>query len=260
MLKRVSISSDLLNKEMKINVFLPDGYSEKVKLPVLYIIHGYTNNNEGFMPGIGLEIVAQKMISEGKISPLIIVAPAIDNSFGLNSSRIPFVVGDDPVEAMYSGMYADYLSKEVIPFIDKNYSTIKYKSGRFIGGASMGGFAALHLAFTNTDLFSKVGGHMPAVLIDTSFKDFLSWVYPNQKIRNLRDPIKLANTNDLSEMDVYLDCGDNDSFNFYEGSELLYKELKDRGVNAQYHLKKGNHDDEYLKGNLEEYLNYYVGV
>lgn len=35
---------------------------------------------------------------------------------------------------------------------------------RYIGGASAGGYTALHNAFRHQDKFSKVGGHMPALL------------------------------------------------------------------------------------------------
>jgi enterochelin esterase-like enzyme len=260
MLKTLSFISQKLNKEMNINVFLPDEYNEKDRYPVLYILHGYSNNHQGFMPNLGFDTLAQELISQKKIHPLLIVAPHIDNSFGVNSSVQPEVKGNDPKQAAYKGMYSDYLLKEVIPFIDSSFRTIPQKTGRFIGGASMGGFAALNAAFNHPHLFSKVGGHMPAVLLESSNKEFTSWVYPDDKTRKQRDPIVLANSNNLSGLDIYLDCGDNDSFRFFEGSELLYKTLKSHGYQVNYHFNRGSHDDEYLHRNLKEYLLFYAGT
>lgn len=45
---------------------------------------------------------------------------------------------------------------QVIPFVDANLRTIATKQGRAIGGISMGGFGALHLAQLHPALFSQV--------------------------------------------------------------------------------------------------------
>ena len=53
--------------------------------------------------------------------------------------------------------------KEVIPLTDKTFNTIKDRKGRYIGGISAGGYIALHNTFRHQNMFSKVGGHMPAL-------------------------------------------------------------------------------------------------
>lgn len=258
-LRKVALSSKLLKKDMKLNVYLPKGYNIKEKYPVLYILHGFGCNEENWMPGMKLEKKADELIESKKINPIIIVAPQIDNSYGINSAKNPGILGNDPNLYLNEGMYEDYLTKEVIMFIDSNYSTIPSKQGRYIGGESMGGFVALHEAFSHPDMFSKVGGHSPALFIDEFPNDLDKWLYPSDSLREERDPVYIAQSKDLKSLKVYLDCGDKDYYKFYEGCDKLYKILLSKGVSAEYHLNRGKHDGAYWGANEENYLLFYAG-
>jgi enterochelin esterase-like enzyme len=241
---------------MKVNIYLPKGYSNNVKYPVLYLIHGYTANVDTWMPRLETDKKADDLIEKNEIEPLIIVAPQIDDSYGINSAKVPGEIGS-PSEKYNTGMYEDYFCKELIPYIDKNYSTISTKEGRYLGGMSMGGWTALYLAFTHTDLFSKVGGHSPAIFLDGYPGTAMTFVYPNEELRNQRDPIRLAQKKDLTGLKIYLDCGDQDHCTL--GCEKLYDILKSKGADSQYHVYKGDHNDEYWGANVENYLKFYAG-
>jgi enterochelin esterase-like enzyme len=255
---KITISSDVLQKEMRVNVYLPKEYSRNKKYPVLYLIHGYTGNEDSWFPNLKVERKADKLIENKEIEPLIIVAPQIDNSYGINSEIFSIENGISP-SYFTKGMYEDYLYKELIPYIDANYSTIASKEGRYIGGLSMGGWVALHMAFTYTDMFSKVGGHSPAIFTDENPDITMAFIYPTEKIRDERDPIRVAENKDLTSLRVYLDCGDNDSYQLYEGCEKLNEILKSKGVDSQYYLNAGEHDGDYWESNVENYLKFYAG-
>lgn len=64
------------------------------------------------------------------------------------------------------------------------------------------------------------------------------------------------NTN-ISNIDVYLDAGDNDEGQFYEGYSILHKTLIEKEVNSQNHVFSGHHSIEYIKSNLEKYFKFY---
>lgn len=258
-LKKVVLNSKLLEKDMKLNIYLPKGYSNKNKYPVLYMLHGYGGNEETWMPGVNLDKKADELIDSNKIKPLIIVCPEIDNSWGINSSEKPLQIGNAPSNSLNEGMYEDYICKEIVTYIDSSYSTIASRDGRYIGGLSMGGFASLRIAFTHTDLYSKVGGHSPALWLNDVPTDLSKWLYPTDSIRKQRDPIYLAQDRDLKLLKVYLDCGDKDVYKFYEGCDNLYKILQSKGVNVQYHLNPGEHDAAYWESNTEKYLLFYDG-
>jgi enterochelin esterase-like enzyme len=208
-----------------------------------------------------LDVKASELIEAGKINPLIIVCPDMENSYGINSSpKYSVIGGSNRNNNLSQGMFEDYFIKELIPFIDANYSTDARMESRYAGGLSMGGFISLYFAFNHPDLFSKVGGHSPALFMDELPNRLGPWLYPNEETRKERDPIEIAREKNLSALSVYLDCGDKDSYRFYEGCEKLYGILKENNVKAQYSLNPGEHTGEYWKSHSEEYLLFYAGT
>ncbi|SEB91609.1 Enterochelin esterase [Paenibacillus sp. GP183] len=263
-IQKITFYSKSLNQNKKMNIYLPKGYSSAVHYPVLYLIHGYTGNETNWVPGMGIDQAADKLIEAGKIVPLIMVSPELDNSYGINSSQTYSVTNPGDPNTTYNGMYEDYLNNDVIGYVDSHYSTLAKRESRFIGGMSMGGFISLHTAFLHTDLFSKVGGHSPALFLNdwstTGGENGLkSFLYPTDTVRQTRDPLIFSQNLNLSNMKVYLDCGDQDGYKFYEGSEKLYGILKAKGVSVEYHLNKGKHDGDYWKSMVDNYLLFYVG-
>jgi enterochelin esterase-like enzyme len=244
---KISIASSSLKRPMNVTIYLPKGYSRAGRYPVLYMLHGYSDNEDKWMPILGMGARVDALIEAGRIAPLIVVMPQIDNSFALNTDAIKRLPS-----AFSSGKYEDYLIKELIPYIDAHYRTDRSRKGRFIGGLSMGGWAALHLAFSHLELFGRVGAHSPALIDD-------GWLYPNFEARQRLDPVFVASGKDLGDLQVYLDCGDQDSFKFFEGCDRLYQALQASGVASQYRLSPGGHDDAYWKEHLDDYLLFYAG-
>ncbi len=257
-IKNINFHSDILDKEMGINVYLPKEYKEIGKpLPVLYFLHG-RSGNESIMYDLNINVKADEMIENGKIKPLVIVCPRIENSRGVNSSSISKEVlspGNSGI-IINVGMYEDYFIKEVIPLIDKEFNTIKTKEGRYIGGISAGGYAALHNSFRHQDLFSKVGGHMPAMELTLEEED--TPYFKDMSVWEKYDPITIAKNNEISkDIKVYLDAGNQDEGHFYEGCKVLQEILDKKQITSQNHIYEGHHNGEYIISNLEKYLEFY---
>jgi enterochelin esterase-like enzyme len=251
----INYQSNILGKEMFLSVYLPQGYRQITSLPVLYFLHGRTGD-ENIMFDADINTTADRMIRNKEIEPMIIVCPRIENSRGINSSIICKEVKDLHNRIINIGMYEDYFIQETIPFIDKTFNTINDRKGRFIGGASAGGYAALHYAFRHQDMFIKVGGHMPAIELKLEeedkpyFQDVKSW--------RKYDPINIARNNNITlDIDVYLDAGDKDEGEFYKGCSILYNILKEKGINSQNYVFPGHHNVEYIKSNIEKYIKFY---
>ena len=161
--KKINFYSNILNKDMGINAYIPNGYDTNL-MPILYFLHG-RSGNEDIMFDLNINTKADELIANGTIKPLIIVCPRIENSRGINSSSICKEVlspGNSGI-VINIGMYEDYFIKEVIPLIENKLNIAKDRKDRYIGGVSAGGYAALHNAFRHQEMFSKVGGHMPAI-------------------------------------------------------------------------------------------------
>lgn len=257
-IEKIKFSSKALNKEMAMWVYLPSCYdSNQEPLPVLYFLHGRSGNEE-IMLQLDLRAKADRMIEEEKIQPMIIVCPRLDNSRGLNSSDICREVkeleGSDRM--IHLGRYEDYFMDEVIPLVDSRFCTINDRSGRYIGGISVGGYIALHSTLRHDQMFSKVGGHMPAlelVLEEDAkpyFKDMDMW--------RVYDPIHIAKEKNITkDLKVYLDAGNQDEGEFYKGCRILEQILREKNIWVENHIFSGHHNLEYIQSNLEGYLKFY---
>lgn len=255
--EEVNFYSDVLGKEMSMLVYLPEGYNSITPLPVLYFLHG-RSGNENVMFEMDINIKVDRMIKDGEIKAMIIVCPRIENSRGLNSSLICKEVPDpgDNNRIINLGMYEDYFMKEIVPLTDKTFNTIKDRKGRYIGGISAGGYIALHNILRHQHMFSKVGGHMPA--LELKLEDEDKPYYKDMGVWEKYDPIYIVRNNNISsDMDVYLDAGDKDEGRFYEGCSILHEILKEKGINSHNYIYPGNHSAEYIQSNIEKYLKFY---
>lgn len=256
--KKVIIKSKFLNRNMFANVYLPPRYNKKLKYPVLYIIHGDDGSENFCLPGLDMDITADKLIRSKRIEPLIIISPEMDNSLGLNSA-IATRTYKFPKRTIELGRYEDYLSKELVSYVDSHYSTITNRAGRYIGGMSTGGYISLHTAFRHPNEYSKVGGHSPDITQKFPDNRISPLYFPTKADRTKGSIYYLASKNTLKNLDIYLDCGKSDIYKLYNDCNKLYKILKSKGAHVQYHLNPGPHASSYWKSNMIKYLTFYAG-
>lgn len=250
----VVITSAALQRPMRTAVYLPPGYSPAVNYPVLYLFYGYGGNEDAFFDGLSLHRAADRLIGAGRIGPMLIVIPDYDNSFGVNST--PAQASDSAGGSI--GMYEDYLMHELIAHIDQRYSTDKRREARYVGGVSMGGFAALHLALRHPAMFSRVGAHSAALWDYSGSDQFLgqrNWLYSSPALRAERDPLLLAASADLRGLHFYLDVGSADHLRVQD--EAMHARLQAHGAVTELHIGSGGHDATYWRGQLENWLMFY---
>jgi enterochelin esterase-like enzyme len=255
--ERIQFFSPTLNAEMKVDVYLPPGYTSKVHYPVLYLLHGKGSTPNSWMssPFLSLFSVdinkqATTLMLQKKIPPMILVAPEIDNSYGINTGGVK-----RSVNGYSRGDYETYLIQEVIPYIDEHYSTHPVASARYIGGYSMGGFAALHLAFIYPWMFSKVGTMSAALWVD-GLPAELQWIYPTEAQQKLRDPLTYATQHKVS-MAVYMVEGLSDPF--YSANVALAHTLVAKHASIQFHTEPGGHNYSFWRSQATDLLMFFGG-
>lgn len=256
-IEQIHFDSQLLGKEMHATIYLPPDYSTDVRYPVLYLFHGYGGSHGDYFTYLHLDAVADRLLQKDVIHPLIMVAPQYGNSFGVNSKPGE---GQDP-GGVSIGPYEDYLIQEVIPYIDTHYSTQASKTGRYIGGISMGGYASLYLGLTHHDLFSKIGAHSAALWTYSSndlYTNQRDWLYANERLRDIRDPFRLAASDNLKDLKIYLDAGREDPL--AEIDYEFYTQLRNMDADVTWASTPGGHDPGYWSGQLEAYLGFYAGT
>lgn len=249
-----ALYSRILKKEMKLAIYSPDSFGN-IALPVLYFLHGRTGN-ETLLQRLEIDKTADILIEKDEIKPLIIVCPNLDNSRGINSSETDQEV-NGKYGVVHKGRYEDYLLNEIIPFIDSKFQTIRDRSARFIGGVSSGGYAALSIGLRHPELFSRIGGHMPA--IDLSFEAEDECYFADQTMWLKYDPVTIAEALVRNDMKVFLDDGKDDEGQFYRACAKLFLILQQKGVDVQNYLFEGHHNKEYITSHLKTYLRFYGG-
>ena len=170
------LHSAVLNEDRTIMVSLPDGYSGNTKkYPVLYMVDGQWNFNHA------VQTVNWLSSADNGIIPQTIVVgiPTRENrERDLTPTRN---------EESKLGGGADKLHKfmeeELIPFIDKNYRTYRY---RVLGGASLGGLFVLHAFMSDPQLFTAYLALSPSMWWDNRImlKNTEVFLSKNPKLHN----------------------------------------------------------------------------
>jgi enterochelin esterase-like enzyme len=101
-------------------------------------------------------------------------------------------------------------------------------------------------------VFGVVGAHAPALREDNSEIDFLG----TGDEFAARDPVSLARTAPgLDQLQIFLDTGEEDPW--YGRVLVLHDVLLGRGVEHEFHIWPGGHDQDYWVAHTPEYLRFY---
>ena len=227
----IQVYSPSMQKNLKVVVITPDNYASAQKLPVVYLLHGYSGNHLDWInKAKGFEKAAD-------LHKLILVCP--DGGF---SSWY----WDSPVNP--ASQYETYISKELVNAIDAKYKTIQDRKGRAITGLSMGGHGALYLAFKHQDVFGAAGSMSGGVDIRPfpnnwdmakrlgSYAEFPERWEKNTVINmlNLLTPNSLA---------IIIDCGSDDFF--FKVNKTLHEQLLYRNIPHDFITRPGGHTWPY---------------
>jgi predicted alpha/beta superfamily hydrolase len=160
-----------LNRTRRIWVYLPKGYATASKrYPVLYMQDGQNLFNEQTAPfgewGVDecLDTLQQKLGKE-------CIVVGIDNGGAYRKQEY------DPYDDATSGKgegkaYAEFLVKNLKPFIDTRYRTLKGRENTSIAGSSLGGLFSFWAAIQYPDVFGAAGVFSPSFWVsDQIFAD-----------------------------------------------------------------------------------------
>lgn len=166
----------------RIFVYTPPGYDQNTaRYPVLYLQHGYGEDEAGWSSQGHENFILDNLIAAGKAKPMIIVNE--NGLTGVNFQPPPpprsGTTAPPPVNGVVryfmDERYAtldQIISKDLIPFIDSHFRTVPDRDHRALAGLSMGGAQALRIGLNHMDQFAFIGAFSPAIAITDTAKDY----------------------------------------------------------------------------------------
>jgi len=157
--------SKVFGNKRTIRVFLPPGYDEnnqKKRYAVLYLNDGqnlFDVSSSVFNPmEWQVDETVLRLINEKKIQPLIVVG--IDNG-GRRVRDNEYLPYEDkflnpPLPNPEGYKYTEFLTQEVMPFIEQRYRVRKGAENTGLGGSSYGALISLYTIIRKPDIFGKV--------------------------------------------------------------------------------------------------------
>jgi enterochelin esterase-like enzyme len=128
-------------------VFLPPGYAaaKTRRYPVVYALHGYSIGAEQWSKEIHVPQTIEGAFAQGA-HEMIVVLP--DSKTVHNGS-------------MYSGSpttgdFEQFISRDLVAYIDAHYRTIPTRASRGLVGHSMGGYGASRIGMKHSDVFGAL--------------------------------------------------------------------------------------------------------
>ncbi|MCC6411820.1 MAG: alpha/beta hydrolase [Saprospiraceae bacterium] len=215
--KKVVISSKILNENRKIWIYTPDFTSQSTspekRYPVVYLLDGEAH----FYSTVGIVQQLSQANGNGVLPEMIVVA--IENT---NRLRDLVPSGD----LTRTNPFVEFLSAELIPFVDKNYNTAPYK---LLIGHSLGGLTAIDILINAPHLFNA------CIAIDPSM-----W-YENEKFLN--QTIAQLPKRNMEGKRLFIGTANT----MPTGMNL--SQLKNDKSNETQHIRSIIRLDEYLKTN-----------
>lgn len=260
-LETQTIQSKVLGKNVNYTVYLPADYSTSQRTyPVVYLLHGFTDDNTGWLQFGEINRYADKAIAEGTIPPMIIIMPNGDSSFYINS---------------YDGKenYEDFFVNEFIPAVEKEFRIKAEKKYRGVAGLSMGGYGTLIYALKHPDLFAATAPFSAAVWDDdaliampeANYNNVIGKLYgkdlkgKNRLTKTWYDNsilkiVSSKTTDELKKVRYWIDCGDDDFLT--KGNCLLHIALTEKNVPHEYRVRDGAHNWTYWRTGITDALQF----
>jgi enterochelin esterase-like enzyme len=257
----IKLKSTAMGKEVKYNIYLPAGYDKTDRAyPVLYLLHGYSDDETGWTQFGEAQHIADETINKGDAPAMIIVMPDAGVTFYINS-------------ADGKARYEDFFVTELIPHIEATYRVRAKKEFRAVAGLSMGGYGTMVLATKHPDLFAAAAplsgafwsddeiANMPAERWDGLFASLYGKSAPgkgrlseNWYKNSILKIIETTPVDKLKTVKYYIDCGDDDFL--IKGNMNLHAAMTDKAIPHEFRVRDGGHTWTYWRTALPEVMKF----
>ena len=148
--------SAIIGDQRDYYVYTPPGYEKGKKYPVLYLLHGFSDDASGWTAVGHANVILDNLIAQGKAKPMLVVMPLgygapeiVSHGFG--------AFNNEELRKRNFDRFTQALLTEVIPQVEADYRVSRDRNARAIAGLSMGGAESLLTGLNHMDKFAWVG-------------------------------------------------------------------------------------------------------
>ena len=205
-----NIDSEYLQEEISLKIYTPEGYSPFQQYNICMMQDG----NDYYQMG-RVASVSDQLHEDGDIEHTIFIGIHYQDKYDRRKKYHP--------DGEQQDAYIQFLSQEVVPFLDENFSTLKTGQSRILMGDSLAGTLALMTAIKYPHIFGNIIIQSP---------------YIDQTVLQL-----VKNTEDLPVLNIYHTIGENETavkttdgsiLDFLIPNRELSKLLLNKGMNYEY--------------------------
>jgi putative tributyrin esterase len=227
---------DAIQKASSMNVILPHNPEFKGPFPVLYLLHGLSDDHTIWCRRTSIERYVREL-------PLMVVMP--DGGRGFYT---------DAIEGM---AYEKHIMVDVMGFVERMFNVRTDRLGRAIGGLSMGGYGSMKLALKYPDVFGSVVAH-------SGVYDMAHLIGPNShspvEFRRIFGPDAAGGPDDVYALAARIDRSQIPAIRFDCGVEdgliahnrALHAHLERLGIPHEYAEYPGAHTWDYWDEHIQE--------
>ncbi len=235
-----SMKSNILGCDRNYCIYLPAGYDESnAKYPVLYLLHGLTDNHTAWRDRGNINEIATDIFSKGDTQAMIIVMPDAGTTH-------------DGYFNCPGWGYEDFFFDEFIPHIESSYRINATREHRAIAGLSMGGGGTIGYALRRSDMFSSayamsaLAGMIENSWIthdaDTRRRLFIQSVVEYNNIAIVENATKELRDS-IASVRWFIDVGDDDFL--LENNLDFIKAMRKQRIPHQLRVRDGGHTWQY---------------
>ncbi len=257
----LSMTSEILKDSVNFSIYLPPDYdTSKRSYPVVYLLHGYTDNETAWVQFGEVNRILDRDIASGKIPPMIVVMP---------DAGVTWYINDHDGKVRYEDMFV----KEFLPYVESSYRTRTQKRYRGIAGLSMGGYGSFLFALKYPNLFTACAPLSAAIFTKDEVVSYSQerWdkteaVMYGKGLKGKKrltkhwvanNPLHLLKTLDIKKVKsvrYYFDCGDDDFL--YRGNAATHVLMRNLGIPHEFRIRDGAHNWNYWRSGISDALTF----
>lgn len=226
----LTFRSQVLGQEQELKILLPHPYLLQAgsELAVLYLLHGYSDNQTAWARRTGVE---RYLEDSGK--PLLIVMPNMQNYFYTDIVNGP--------------RFFSYIAEELPRVLSAYFHPSQSREHTFVAGLSMGGYGAFKLALRYPERFSRAASFSGALAMvshrehaegrTTQLSDDLRFIF-GDRVREEDDLIALLQRVAPEHLPaLYQSCGTADAL--YEENQVFLAAARQAKAPITYYEEAG---------------------